>query len=402
MSAGAARLRQRISLLSAIGGRGSSVTRLGLTAEEQAARELVASWLRARGASVRRDAAANLFARFGPADGEVVLTGSHLDSVPNGGRYDGALGVLCAVEAVETLLDQHVAIRRPLEVVAWADEEGARFGIGLFGSASAFGRLPPKAAERRDAAGVRVADALRGLGEAGEPAAAHRRDVATYIELHIEQGPNLADADRPLGVVTGIVGILHGRVTVRGRGDHAGTTPMTARRDALAGAAEMIGALEDAARHRPGTVATVGEIAARPGAKNVVPAECTFSVDVRAPDARALAAVSRQFRQAMRLVGDARGLRSTLDVLSSVPPTRLDPELIGLLHRSAAAVGVDAPELGSGAGHDAMNAVLAGVPSGMLFVRSRGGSHTPREHASVEDAALGASALALALRELVA
>ncbi|MDP9265923.1 MAG: M20/M25/M40 family metallo-hydrolase, partial [Chloroflexota bacterium] len=159
MRADVARLRERIGQLSAIGGRGHSVTRLGLSAEEQAARDLVASWLRARGAAVRRDPAANLFARFGPEEGDVLLVGSHLDSVPDGGRYDGALGVLCAVEAAETLLDAGAPIRRPLEVVAWADEEGARFGIGLFGSAAAFGRLPAKAAERRDAAGVSIADA---------------------------------------------------------------------------------------------------------------------------------------------------------------------------------------------------------------------------------------------------
>ncbi len=402
MKADASRLREHTAQLSAIGGRGPSVTRLGLSVEEQAARDLVASWLAARGAFVRRDAAANLFARFGPAEGDVVMTGSHLDSVPDGGRYDGALGVLCAVEAVEILLDSGAPIRRPLEIVAWADEEGARFGIGLFGSAAAFGRLPPKAAERRDAAGTSIADALRALGEEGEPAAARRADVAAYIELHIEQGPHLADAGRALGVVSDIVGILHGRVTVNGRADHAGTTPMPSRRDALAGAAQMIGALEAAARHRAGAVATVGEISVRPGAKNVVPAECTFSVDVRAPDARSLAAVIRQFRQAMRLVGDARGLRSVLDVLSEVPPTRMDADLVSLLRRSAAAVGIEAPALGSGAGHDTMNAVLAGVPSAMLFVRSRGGSHTPREHASAEDAALGASALALALGDLVA
>jgi allantoate deiminase len=402
VNANAARLKERIAQLSAIGGHGPSVTRLGLSPEEQAARELVGSWLAARGGAVRRDPAANLFTRFGPAAGDVVMSGSHLDSVPNGGRFDGALGVLCAVEAVETLLDAGASIRRPLEVVAWADEEGARFGIGLFGSASAFGKLPPKAADRRDAAGVSIAEALRALGESGEPARARRTDVAAYVELHIEQGPNLADADRALGVVSDIVGILHGRVTVTGRADHAGTTPMGVRRDALAGAAEMIGALEDAAQHRQGSVGTVGEISVRPGAKNVVPAECTFSVDVRAPDARSLGAVMRHFRQAMRLVCDARGLRSALDVLSEVPPTRMDPDLVALMRRSAAAVGVDAPELRSGAGHDTMNAVLAGVPSAMLFVRSRGGSHTPREHASLEDAVIGASALATALGELVA
>src|SRR5687767_9698731 len=160
------RLARRTAELSAIGGAGSAVTRLGLSTEEQAARELVGGWLAARGATVRRDAAANLFARLG-GDGPAILVGSHLDSVPEGGRFDGALGVLCAVEAVESLLDAGVALRRPVEIVGWADEEGARFGVGLFGSAAVFGRLPANAAERKDRSGVGVAEALRALGEAG-------------------------------------------------------------------------------------------------------------------------------------------------------------------------------------------------------------------------------------------
>jgi len=218
-----ARLERRTSELSRIAGRGTSVSRLGLSADEQQARELVGGWLAARGAEVRRDAAANLFARF-PGEGETILVGSHLDSVPEGGRFDGALGVLCAVEAVESLVDANVKTRRPIEVVAWADEEGARFGVGLFGSTAAFGRLARGVADRRDRDGLSIAEALRAIGEEGDPAAARRdpKDLAAYLELHIEQGPRLETAGVPLGIVSDIVGIYHARVVIRGRASTAG------------------------------------------------------------------------------------------------------------------------------------------------------------------------------------
>jgi allantoate deiminase len=403
MRADRARLERRIGELSRIGGTGTAVTRLGLSREEQQARDLVGSWLAARGARVRRDGAANLIARFG-GDGPAVLVGSHLDSVPEGGRFDGALGVLCAVEAVETLLEAGVRLRRPLEIVGWCDEEGARFGIGLFGSLAAFGRLPARAAERRDRDGVSIADALRVLGETGDPTAARRADgsTAAYLELHIEQGPRLERAGIALGVVSSIVGIFHGRLTVRGRQDHAGATVMGERKDALAAASEMVLALEGIAASVEGAVGTVGEIAVRPGAKNVVPGECTFSLDVRAPAQAGLDEVLRRFREEARAIGDRRGVTSTVDPLAQIPVAPLDPAMRDLFARAARAVGVDAPEMVSGAGHDAQNPALAGVPTGMLFVRSTGGSHTPREDCAVEDAALGASALAHAMKELAA
>ena len=403
MSVDRARLERHIDELSGIGGAGTSVTRLGLSLEEQRARDLVGGWLRARGATVLRDPAANLYGRFG-GRGPAILVGSHIDSVPEGGRFDGALGVLCAVEAVEALLDDGVRFKRPVEVVGWCDEEGARFGIGLFGSCAAFGRLPAGVAERADTSGVTVAEALRAIGESGDPTTAVRPggEVAAYLELHIEQGPRLAAAGIPLGVVSDIVGILHARVTVRGRQDHAGATIMTARADALAAAAEMLLAVEAAAAGLPDAVGTVGEISVRPGAKNVVPGECVFSLDLRARNDGTVEALSRAVRAAIRRIGDARGVTSTIDVLSRVPAVALDPALRDLLLRSAAAVGVAAPELFSGAGHDAENAQLAGVPTGMLFVRSTGGSHNPNELATPDDAALGARALALAIKELAA
>jgi len=381
------RLQKHIDELSAIGAKDGAVTRLGLTAEEQAARDLVGAWCAVRGAEVRRDAAGNMFARF-PGEREkdpIVLVGSHVDSVPEGGRFDGALGVICAVEAIESLLDVGTRFQRPVEVVAWADEEGARFGIGLFGSAAAFDRLPARVAERADRNAVSIADALRALGEQGDPALARRdpREIAAYLELHIEQGPRLAEANRPLGVVSDIVGIVHGRVTVKGRADHAGATVMTARADALLGAAEMALALETAARSRENTVGTVGEISVRPGAEQP-------RID----------AVMADFGDAVKRVSEARGLETSIDLFNAVPPTPLDLTMRDLFARAAASVGVEAPVLLSGAGHDAQNPALAGVPTGMLFIRSTGGSHTPRESAATVDAALASDALAFALRRL--
>lgn len=399
--ASADRIARRISQLARIGGSGTSVSRLGLTREERAAHELVASWLERLGAAVRHDEAGNVLGRIG-GTGPAILVGSHLDSVPLGGRYDGALGVVVAVEAMEALAAARVSLRTPVEIVGWADEEGVRFGIGLFGSLAAFGRLPHGAAGRADRDGVTIRDALRALGHRGDPTKAKLRTsaVRAYIEPHIEQGPRLADRGIALAVVSSIVGILHARVTVRGQQDHAGTTPMGDRADALAGAAAMISAVESAAKRRGASVGTVGEIAVRPGAKNVIPGECVFSLDIRAPEDRTLDAVVRDVERAIREAGRARGLEASIDVLNRVPVARMDRALRRALHRACGAVGVNAPELVSGAGHDAENPAHSGVPTGMLFIRSTGGSHSPRESADPADAALAANALAHALTEV--
>ncbi|HZP96988.1 MAG TPA: Zn-dependent hydrolase [Candidatus Limnocylindria bacterium] len=400
----AARLQGRIDQLAAIGGSGASVSRLGLTPDEQRARDVVASWCAPYGVSVRRDAAANLYIRFpGDRPGDpVVLVGSHIDSVPEGGRFDGALGVCCAVEAVISLREAGARFARPVEVVAWADEEGARFGIGLFGSAAAFGKLPPGAAERRDKNGVSIADALRALGESGDPSKAARdpRGIRAYLELHIEQGPRLERAGIPLGIVSDIVGIYHGLVTVRGRQDHAGATVMGARKDALVAASEVVVALERIASALPDTVGTVGEIAVRPGAKNVVPGVCVFSLDIRAPRQESIDGALAELRRHMDRVATERGVEIAAEPLQRVSVTPLDAGVRDVLARATKAVGVEAPRLVSGAGHDAQNPSLSGVPTGMLFVRSTGGSHTPTEFASTEDAALGTRALENAIAEL--
>lgn len=398
MRASADRIAKRSAELARIAGSGTSVSRLGLTADERRAHDLVASWLGRLGARIRHDEAGNVFGRFG-GRGSAVLVGSHLDSVPSGGRYDGALGVVVAVEAMEILREAGRIPRSPVEIVGWADEEGVRFGIGLFGSLAAFGRLPKGAAERADQGGVTIRAALRALGLRGDPTKARipKGSVRAYIEPHIEQGPRLAERGVALGVVSRVVGILHARVTVRGRQDHAGTTPMDRRADALAAAAQVIAAVESAARRRGAAVGTVGEIAVRPGAKNVIPGECTFSLDIRAPLDRTLDAVVRDVERAIRAAERSRGVTATIDVLNRVPVAPMDRGLRRLLGQAAASVGVRAPELVSGAGHDAENPAHSGIPTGMLFIRSTGGSHNPAESADPRDAALAAHALALAL-----
>lgn len=393
-----ARLARRIAELGAVGRTASDgVTRLGLSREEEAARGLVAGWLRARGAVVRRDEAANLVARLG-GDAAPIVVGSHLDSVPNGGRFDGALGVLCAVELVDALADAGVA--PPLEIVAWTDEEGARFGVGLFGSAAAYGRLPANVVSRADRDGVRIDDALRALGFSGDPTRARRSGDRAYLEAHIEQGPRLEQAGLPLGVVSAIVGITHARVIVDGAAAHAGTTPMAERHDALVASAELVLALDAAARANPAAVGTVGEIAVEPGAKNVVPGRCVFTIDVRAPDDAARQEVLQRFEARRHEVERERGVRTTVDVLADVPAVPLDRRARDVLREACGELGVEAPELVSGAGHDAQNPALAGVPSAMLFIRSRNGSHNPAEDASAEDAAFAVKALLIAIERL--
>lgn len=301
--------------------------RAGYSPEEDAAHELAANWLREAGLDVSRDDAGNLFGKRGDAR---IWAGSHLDSVPTGGRFDGALGVVAAIEAVERLPDA------PLAVVAFRAEE-----TGPMGSR-----------------------ALAGLPD-------------SYLEVHIEQGPVLASLDEPLGIVTAIAGQARGTRVFAGRADHAGTTPMNARRDALVDAARFV--LHVRACAREGTVATVGSIHAEPNTTNVVPERVTVSVDARSADPALLDALIRE--------------------IAFEPQWRLDPVEMS---DAFAQVLPAAPKLVSGAGHDAMFIAAAGVPTAMLFVRSLNGgiSHHPDELSSAEDIALAVDALTAALARL--
>lgn len=340
------RILERLDRIYAIGG-GPGANRIGYSNEEDEAHELAAAWMRDAGLDVSVDGSGNLIGRLIGQEPELpeVWTGSHLDSVPEGGRFDGPLGVLGGLEAVERLG------RRPrtLAVVAFRDEER-----GCAGSR-----------------GCVAAGALPG----------------TYVELHHEQGPRLAQAGAALGVVTGIVGYQRGVRTIEGRAGHAGTTPMADRKDALVAAAEEILRVRDAARAIDEAVATVGQLQVEPGGINVIPSRVTFSLDVRAPDAERLG----------RLVA-AVGLEEA----GRTEPVAMSSSVRAALRAAVEARGLPVVELASGAGHDAGILASAGVEAGMLFVRAQAGgvSHSPDEHASDEDVAVAVDVLTDALATL--
>jgi allantoate deiminase len=383
-------VRERLEALYALG-EGEGANRPGLSPLEEEAHRLVAGWMREAGLETSRDRAGNLYGRLPGRDPELpeVWMGSHLDTVPRGGRYDGALGVLAALEAVARL-DAPAA--RTVAVVAFRDEEGWRFGHGFFGSRAVAGRLEPGALALRDADGVSVREALSSLGlEAEEDGGWLVPAPAAYLELHIEQGPVLAAADAPVGVVDSIVGLVELAIDFTGREGHAGTTPMVARRDAALCAAAFQVAAARCARAIPRAVATVGSIRLEPGAGNVIPRLARLVVDARAPDVERLDALEAGLRDAAARAAEEHGCSVEIARAGRTAPVLADARVVASLE--AAAPG--APHLVSGAGHDAQILGAAGVPVGMVFVRSLGGgiSHSPLEETADEDIGRGVEVL---------
>ena len=393
----AARVEERLDALYAIGG-AEGANRPALSAHEDAAHGLMEGWMREAGLETGTDAIGNLYGRLpGREPGLAeIWCGSHLDSVPRGGRFDGALGVVAALEAVSRL----EPAARTATVVAFRDEEGWRFGDGFLGSRAVTGRLDEAGLENADRDGVTVREALAAGGHPFTPGRAWLVPVpAAFLEAHIEQGPVLAGVDAALGIVTSIVGILELRVVFAGAAGHAGTTPMAHRRDAaLCAAAFQLGAAA-AAREIADAVVTVGSaIAVEPGATNVIARRTTVRVDARAPDSERLATLEQAVWQAADEAARAHGCEAQLDVTMRIEPVACDPGLRDVLGRAAAG----APSLPSGAGHDAQVLARAGVPVAMLFVRSLNGgiSHSPAESSSPEDVAACVDALEAALRDI--
>ena len=379
--------------------------RPGLSAAEEAAIEIAARWMAQAGLQVSRDAIGNLFGRLPGADPSLgeVWCGSHLDTVPAGGRFDGALGVVCAIEAVAALAAAGARPARTVAAVAFRDEEGWRFGQGVFGSRAVCGRVTADDLEAVDSDGVRLADALRAVdGGIESPMRTGAALPAAFVELHIEQGPVLAEMPDTVGVVSGIVGIWGCSVTFRGRPGHAGTTPMDRRADALVAASAFVTAAPRVAATVPGGVATVGQLSVAPGAANVIPGEVGLSIDARAPDGDGLRALIHGLRAAAQDAGERSGCAVEIAREWEEPPAAMDQRVRGALARAARDRGIDAFELASGAGHDAGILAAAGVPTGMLFVASeRGGlSHDPREHTKPARARRGLEVLVGALERL--
>lgn len=374
------------------------LTRRFATPALRAATQACAEWMSAAGMLVWRDRIGNLIGRY-EADGptaKTLLLGSHLDTVCNAGRYDGPLGVLVALACVERLHATGKRLPFAIEIAAFADEEGARFHTAYLGSQVLAGRFDQRQLELTDDDGMTMADAIRAFG--GDPhalASDARRggDLIGYCEVHIEQGPVLESLDLPVGVVTAIAG--QSRVSLRfaGVAGHAGTVPMSLRRDALAAAAEFVLAVEGFARDTPGLVATVGQLQVEAGASNVIPGSVALSLDVRHQNDSVRAHAVAQLQQQAAALAARRSIAVTWHVVQEHASVPCDPALQQALEHAVAAQRIAVHALPSGAGHDgAMLATL--LPISMLFVRCAGGvSHNPAEAVQVEDVAVAIDVL---------
>lgn len=365
-------------------------------------------WMETRardaGLEVWVDGAHNLHARLGPDGPGRVATGSHIDSVPRGGHLDGALGVLAGLEALRCIKQRGVSLRKPVELIVFADEEG-RFG-GMFGSQAIAGKLTPDMIlNASDLDGVTLRDAMKARdldAEHALRAGAPMNCYDDFVELHIEQGPVLDDAGISVGVVKGIVGLFRWNVKLIGAANHAGTTPMDRRKDAFSGLAEFAGEIrrvleEDGADN---SVATIGRVQLGPGAPNVVPRTAEFSFEVRDLDPEVLAQLALSFRKTMSAVARRRDLMFEYEVVSQLDPVACDAEIMQIIDRKAEALGASRHTLPSGAAHDAMQ-MASLCRMGMIFVPSKDGrSHTPKEWTDWESIELGSSVLLNTLVDL--
>jgi N-carbamoyl-L-amino-acid hydrolase len=376
----------------------SGVSRVAYSDADVAGRAYVLKLVDAAGLKPRIDAAGNIFARRDGADNTLppVLFGSHIDSVPDGGNFDGDLGSLAAIEIIQALNENHVTTRRPLEIVIWQNEEGYAFNNGLAGSRAAAGHLDRG---ELDAVwnGVKKSDAIRKLG--GDPAriaAAVRPkgSFACYLELHIEQGGNLEKAEIPVGVVEGIVAIDRYDVEISGFANHAGTTPMPERRDALVAASHLVLAVNEIVRRDPGRqVGTVGQLNVSPNVPNIVPGSVKLIIELRDLSSKKIAGLADQIRTRAREIAAQTGTTIEMRPAAHHDAALATPEVQKSIEAAASKLGLKTMRLPSGAGHDAqMMALLA--PMGMIFVPSVGGiSHSPKELTRWEDCANGAHVL---------
>jgi allantoate deiminase len=350
---------------------------------------VVDDWMRLAGMTVRQDEIGNLIGHYEGTGEETLILGSHLDTVRDAGKYDGILGVMVALSCVQQLYNRGERLPFSVEVVAFADEEGLRFGTTFLGSSVYAGAFDKSRLALKDKKGVTLDEAIRDFG--GDPDALEgdgRGDgdlLLGYCEVHIEQGPVLEDLDLPVGVVTAIAGQSRIRVGFTGKAGHAGTVPMEVRKDALCTAAESVLEVESSAKEEPGTVATVGEIKAFPGAINVIPSEATHSLDLRHQDDAVRQRLCNRLKARTQEIAASRGCGFDWQVRQETSAVPMNSEISTLLERAVEDTGVTVHRLPSGAGHDAAQmAALTNVA--MLFVRCKEGvSHNPAESVKRED-----------------
>lgn len=397
------RLWSRIEALSRFTDPAAPWTRRSFDAQFSCGRAWLEQEFQSAGLSVTIDAGGNLLGHL-PGTGAglgALVAGSHSDTVPSGGRFDGALGLLAALEAAQSMQEQNISLFHPLEVVDFLAEEPSEFGLSCIGSRTWAGVLTATDLERRLPSNLTLAAAIDSVGGGAERLGVPLRtqdSVAAYVELHIEQGLVLAARNAEIGVVTAIVGIRRYEVTVEGRADHAGTTPMSLRRDALVGAANFIREVDELARSRPQDspylVATVGKLSVLPNAINAVPGSVSMILEVRSTDPDAMTHFEQTLWKRAEPELHSRGLRLIVSPLSQTLPTACSPLIQNTIEQAAAGAGVRSTRLPSGAGHDAVF-VSHLAPVGMIFVPCREGrSHTPEEWAEPADCAKGAQVLA--------
>ncbi|HZZ63487.1 MAG TPA: allantoate amidohydrolase [Roseiarcus sp.] len=396
------RLMARLDAFAGFTDEPGRLTRLFLSDAHKRAALAFIGWCAEAGLEARIDAAGNVVARYESrtAGAPALMLGSHIDTVRDAGRYDGNYGALAALAVVEALAARGERLEHAVEIVAFGDEEGVRFRSTLTGSRALAGAYEDDALDQKDSAGVRMRDALKAFGgDPDEAGSIRARNVAAFVEAHIEQGPVLEAAGLPLGVVTAINGATRLEVGVDGVAGHAGATPMSLRRDALTATAEMALAIEARARREADLVATVGRLEVWPGAANVIPGHTQFSIDLRVPDDVRRAAALADLEASIHSIAAARGVSATVGKTHEADAFVCDPRIVAGLAQAVEAVGVEPRLLPSGAGHDTM--VMGGLaPAGMLFVRCKGGiSHNPLESITPEDCAFGLAALTRFVRD---
>ena len=369
--------------------------RQALSDDDKAGRDLFIGWAEEAGCSIELDGVGNLFAKRPGADPDAlpVVLGSHLDTQPTGGRFDGVYGVLGGLEVVEALNDHAVETRAPVEVAVWTNEEGSRFPVSMMGSAVWAGVLPlDEVRAITDRSGTTVGDELDRLGWAG--AAAFGKPLGAYLELHIEQGPILEASGSSIGVVTGVQGIRWFRVTIEGFPAHAGTTPMDRRRDPSRSLALALSGLHEmAAAHAPQVRLTPAMFSSEPVSSNTVPAHITFTIDMRHPDAAVLESLDSSLRSLVVDAADAHDCGHRIEVINDCAPVVFDPRCVGAVEAAAQRCGFRHERIGSGAGHDACHVALK-APAGMIFVPCQDGlSHNEAESIEPDAAGRGAEVL---------
>jgi len=409
MKINSTRLQQHFEAMSLIGKMGETGTnRPAHSVDEKKAFELATSWMQEAGMTTKIDNFGNLIGHLQGSKPElpVLMMGSHLDSQPYGGRFDGVAGVLCAIEVVKTLNENNVIPERGIDVISFADEEGWRFNKGLFGSKGILGKLEEGDLQRKDANGVTREQALKDFGcditkfkeDEYKPGS-----IFCFLELHIEQGPVLDIANKPVGVVSGISGPLWLTVKLKGMAGHAGSVPMAIRQDAMVGAAEIIVALNEIANQAPGapTVGTVGTLTVFPASRNIIAEEVTFTVDLRDIDLDRRHRYEKQLMDKIEAITQKHRLTYSISEDTNSEPRYCANWIKAIIHEQCRALHLDAPELMSGPFHDSLPMSYA-CDYGMIFIRSKDGiSHNPLEYSSYEDLVQGTNVLLGTVNEIL-